>query len=143
MAVYREGYHIIEALLKQHKQVWQDSADYGILIKHSDKNWNMVKQLVDTYGIKGSRVHHGERGVSQKVKLIDEWAVSDARKTLKEATEVFQIDYWVVNGIKNVDGLLTVHKEQSEQDHVNNCHVCGRKFKGNSALCGRCERDVE
>ena len=142
MSVYKEGYYIIEALLKQHKQVWNDSADYGVLIKQNDKNWNMVKQLVDEYGVKGSRVQHGELGVSQQVKLIDEWAVSDERKTLKEATEIFKVDYWIVSRIKNVDGLLTISKEKNEDD-VNLCHVCGMKHRNKSALCRRCEIDVK
>lgn len=109
MSVYKEGYHIVESLLKQSKQIYPDACDFGVLVKKDDKNWNQLVQLIEWYGKEGTRKVNS-CGVTQQVMLMDEWAVSDERKTVKEATEIFQVDYNRISRMKDVDGLITITK---------------------------------
>lgn len=117
MAVYREGYHIVESLEKQHRQIWSDAADCGVPVCKGDANWNAAKQLVEWYGVKGTRSEHvyGDgklQGITitQEVMLMDEWAVSDERKTVKEATEIYRITFTTTPRIKGYEAIITVDK---------------------------------
>lgn len=98
MAVYREGFSAIEIISGHSKQIFDDAADYGMPVRKGDLLWKLVGQCVDTYRIPNARkvykYPNGKgitlaRTVSDRIKLIDEWAVSDGRKTLDEATEIY------------------------------------------------------
>jgi hypothetical protein len=94
MAVYREGFSIVEKLIALQGPVYQDGADYGVTANPDSPIFKAVKQLVDWYGVKGSRIDHGNFcGISHDVELVDEWAVSDNRKTMKEATQVYRVTW--------------------------------------------------
>ena len=119
MAVYREGFEILESLQKQSQQINPATADWGVPLKVRDKNWYQVKQLVDTYQIKGTRTGLLNRpksllGTSIQVELIDEWAVSDKRLTLDKATSIYRIDYVQIDKIKDPrnkwDAFITLTK---------------------------------
>lgn len=115
MAVYREGFKAIEEIKKLSVNIFNDACDFGAPTKKGDKIWNTAKQLVDWYKIEGTRKHDkystGE-SVSVEVKLIDEWAVSDERKTLKEATEKYRVNFVTCNSgkCKNMSGYIYVEK---------------------------------
>ena len=117
MAVYREGFYIVRKLEKEVRQIWPDAADYGVLVKVGDENWNAVKQLVERYGVKGTKelnVYSGGsfqcKTVTQNVMLMDEWAVSDEKKSVKEATEIYRVSYNTVKNMKGYDGLITIDR---------------------------------
>jgi len=109
MAVYREGYSIINELLKQSKRIYPDACDFGVPVKKGDSNFNSLKQLTEWYGIKRTRVQNS-CGVSQKIELLDEWAVSDGRKTVAEARDIYLVEYVNVQRQKDFDGIITVTK---------------------------------
>jgi hypothetical protein len=115
MSVYKEGYFIVDAIEKASKQIYPDACDYGVLVNKKDKFWNMAKQLADWYGVKETRKHNkygtGE-SVSIDIELLDEWAVSDKRKTEKQALDKFRLEFCTVgNKPKGYYGLITIHKE--------------------------------
>lgn len=95
MAVYREGYMILEQYEKQKVQIWNDACDEGVLINKGDKNYGAMMQLIEWYGDKVTRKVLGTGNQVQiEITLMDEWAVSDERKTIKEATEVYTVLYY-------------------------------------------------
>ena len=118
MAIYREGFKAIEAIEKSSKRIYDDAADYGALTNKGDEIWNTAKQLVDWYKVEGKREENRYstgRSCSAIVELIDEWAVSDERKTIKEATERYEACFvGVEGGIKTsegrYDGYIYVNK---------------------------------
>ena len=115
MAVYREGYHAVSELEKNQIRIYPDACDYGVPVKKGDRNWNLAKQLFDMYGDKESRkVHRYSTGINvdSVVTLIDEWAVSDEIKTVKEATDNFHLGYVKCStGVcKGYDGFIFVYK---------------------------------
>lgn len=96
MSVYKEGYHAIQLIESQSKQIFSDSCDFGAPTRRGDLIWNVAKQLVDQYGVKETRQeNHYETGrsVDQRVELMDEWAVSDERKTEQEAIDLFIVSF--------------------------------------------------
>ncbi len=95
MAVYREGFSILEKYGNEKHQIWNDSCDEGVAVSKDDSNWNVFKQLVEWYGDPSTRKCDKEVGiVSEVVTLIDEWAVSDERKTVEEATEEYLVTFY-------------------------------------------------
>ena len=76
MAVYREGFKIVESLGVLQGAIYPDAADIGVKVKKDCNVWNMAKQLSDMYGEKNSRVHNvyatGE-SVEIDIVLLDEW----------------------------------------------------------------------
>jgi len=96
MSVYKEGYMIVQDIQSKSKQIWDDACDYGVLVKKDDQTFNAVKQLTEWYGVKGTRVEQGDTGyksVNQTIFLMDEWAVSDKRKTEEEAKDLFNLSF--------------------------------------------------
>jgi len=100
MAVYREGYMILEQYEKQKSQIWNDACDEGVAVNKGDKLSGAMLQLVEWYGDKATRKETAPNQVQIEVTLMDEWAVSDERKTVKEATEVYTVNYY---GFKKSD----------------------------------------
>lgn len=93
MAVYREGYSIIDTIQKQLQQIFDDAADVGAPVNKNDKLWNAIKQLNEWYGVKGSKKKLDDDTFTFEFELMDEWAVSDRRKTEEEATERYKLTY--------------------------------------------------
>ena len=120
MSVYKEGYKALEIITGQARQVWNDSCDYGTPTTEGDSIWNTAKQLVDTYGKKETReVFKYSTGITVNVivELIDEWAVSDERKTLEQARERFIISFVGMKGLRKIwknkprpTGYITVNQ---------------------------------
>ena len=103
MAVYREGYHWVDELSKRSVQIFPDAADYGVPVRKGDEEWEVAKKLVEWYGVEGTREYNDYnvgKSVEHTIELMDEWAVSDGRKTIPEATERFQVGYVTCNGGK-------------------------------------------
>ena len=109
MSVYKEGYHIIKELNQRSKRIWNDSCDYGVLTNKGDMVWNMLKQLVEWYGVKETRkeYRYGLKNelvdVEIVVELMDEWNTHNI--------EPFKITFTSVqtkvDGVK-WDGLIGV-----------------------------------
>lgn len=114
MSVYKEGYHALEEIHKSAKQIWPDACDFGTPVKEGSTLWNSIKQLCEWYGIKSTRAVSAadkkHRTVSIYVHLMDEWAVSDGRKTEKEATEFYKVTYNKTPGIPGYDGFVEYYK---------------------------------
>lgn len=75
MGVYKEGYHAIKLIKMNTRQVFPDAADYGAPIRKGDEVWRWTKQLVDWYGVKGTRredIYRTGTTVSHEVELMSE-----------------------------------------------------------------------
>ena len=115
MAVYREGYHALNEIQSQEIQIYNDACDFGVPVRKGDSNWNLSKMLFTMYGDRETRQQHNYstgKNVYSFITLIDEWAVSDERKTLKEATETYSMCYTTCNTgkCKGYDGYISIHK---------------------------------
>jgi hypothetical protein len=96
MAVYREGYIALELIQNNSFQIFPDACDFGAPTRKGDSIWNAAKQLVDWYGEEGTRTENRYstgRSVEAHVELMDEWAVSDGRKSEREATDRFIVSF--------------------------------------------------
>lgn len=118
-AVYREGYKCLELIEQNSVQIYPDAADFGAPYNKGDKIYNATKQLVDWYKDKNIPIknHKYSTGASSEatVTLMDEWAVSDERKTVAEATEKYLVScVTATGGIKHngqtYTGYVTVTK---------------------------------
>ena len=80
MSVYKEGFFALAELVPQQKQVYNFACDYGVPMFKDDKNWNLVKMLVEFYGDDDSRkIIRYDVGttVSININLMDEWQTGD------------------------------------------------------------------
>ena len=120
MAVYREGYHCLERIQNQTVQVFNDAIDHGVPVKKCDKIWGAIKQLKEWYGIEGTRKQETDDSISFDFELMDEWAVTDGRKTEAEATERYKLTYTKLENYKSkpylnspfrgADGFVFIYK---------------------------------
>lgn len=111
MSVYKEAYEILRKIQKKSKQIWNDSADVGAMIKKDDALWMDVKQLMAWYGIKGTRKQWGGRkvrGVSMNIQLMDEFGWN-------QGPVIFTVSYCVFNP-----------KDRKEMRHDGFVSVSGR-----------------
>lgn len=116
MAVYREGFKAIELIEKNSVRIYNDACDFGAPTKKGDEIWNAAKQLVTWYGDEGTRSENRYatgRSCKADVTLIDEWAVSDERKTISQATEVYSVEFVSCTDgkCKDYDGYVFVYKK--------------------------------
>lgn len=116
MAVYREGFDAKFIIEAGSVQIFNDACDRGAPTKKGDKVWNAAKQLVEWYGeentIERSRYSTG-RSCKAEVILIDEWAVSDKRKTVSEATEKYVVEFvsCTTGKCKGYDGYVNIYRK--------------------------------
>ena len=115
MAIYREGYHAVNEIQSQLIQIYDDACDYGVPVKKNDRNWNLAKMLFSMYGDKLTRKQHDYStgtNVYSFITLIDEWAVSDERKTLKQATDTYAMHFTTckTGKCKGYDGFISLRK---------------------------------
>lgn len=115
MSVYKEGYSAVELISNNSKRIFDDACDWGAPTRKGDKIWNAANQLCKDYGVKGSRVvnrYLSGRSVKQQVVLIDEWSVSDERKTIKQATEKYEVTFvsCTKGACKGYDGYIVIVK---------------------------------
>lgn len=116
MSIYKEGYFAVESIVKESVQIYNDACDFGTPCKKGDKVWNAAKQLVEWYGDKKTRSeerYSTGRSCKSDFTLIDEWAVSDERKTLKQATENYSIEFISCTDgkCKGFDGYVVIYKK--------------------------------
>lgn len=105
MSVYKEGYHAVQLIQSNSRQIWPDACDFGAPTKKDDVLWNWAKQLADWYGIKSTRKVTGLNVSKQAdiyISLMDEW------KTGK--TEFFHLIYYKTPSIKGYDGFFEITK---------------------------------
>jgi hypothetical protein len=115
MSIYKEGYHALNEIQSQQIRIYDDACDFGVPVKKNDSNWNLAKQLFAMYGDKTTRKQHDYStgsNVYSFFTLIDEWSVSDERKTLKQATETYSMHYTTckTGKCKGYDGFVSIHK---------------------------------
>ena len=55
MSIYKEAVHAVNLIKRNSQRIYPDAADYGASVKKGDEIWNWAKQLVECYGVKGSR----------------------------------------------------------------------------------------
>ena len=115
MAVYREGYHALKELQSQSIRNYNDACDLGVPVRKNDKNWKLAKMLFAMYGDETTRQQHNYstgKNVYANIKLIDEWAVSDGIKTIKQATENYTLVYVTckTGNCKGFDGYITIDR---------------------------------
>ena len=113
MSVYKEGYYAVKEIQSQSIQIYSDACDYGVPCKKGDSIWNLTKQLTEWYGDKTTKVvNSNHTNADIMVTLIDEWSVSDERKTLKEATDNYHVSFTTCKDgkCKGFDGFVSVTK---------------------------------
>lgn len=115
MSVYKEGFTILDEIQNRSKRIFADAADFGVPVKKDDRIWNDAKQLADWYGVEGTRKesrYSTGRSVEKKVELIDEWAVSDERMSVSQATKLFLLTFVSCNtgACKGYDGYINIEK---------------------------------
>jgi len=115
MSVYKEGFEAVRMIKKASRQVWPDSADYGVPVKKGDALWNMTKQLVNWYGVENTRVQEnylGGKSVSQEIELMDEWNTGDIHRytvcfvTVSNHKDMDGIVYLKLTFLKDMDGIV-------------------------------------
>lgn len=92
MAVYKEGFDAIRNYNSAKQQIWNDACDEGVLVHTGNLFFKYMKTIVEMYGDESTRIAT-KNNVQVDITLIDEWAVSDERKSLKDATEKYTIHY--------------------------------------------------
>tara|TARA_R110001599_G_scaffold162598_3_gene351854 strand:+ start:2511 stop:2861 length:351 start_codon:yes stop_codon:yes gene_type:complete len=113
MSVYKEGYSAVQKLTEAQTQVYPTSCDYGAPVNKGDRLWNIASLLVKDYGLDGSRkitTYATGQSVEVKIELINEWAVSDRRKTLEEAIDHFTLSFVTTQLLDWHDGYITIEK---------------------------------
>ncbi len=101
MSVYKEGFYAVELIKKNSRQIWNDACDFGAPMKNGDELWNWTKQLIDWYGVEGTRKQENYSTgttVKQRVSLMNEW--TDGSEVMYEVT------YTTVANNKNIDGYV-------------------------------------
>lgn len=71
MSVYKEGFMIVEAIMRKEQRIFSDAADSGTIVTKGDSTWKSIKQLYDGYGVQGTRVK-GKHSASFEFELVDE-----------------------------------------------------------------------
>jgi len=105
MSVYKEFFYILGEIEDASVQIFGDAADFGAPTKRGDFLWGAAKQLIEWYGVEGTRKEERYStgySVSQIVSGLDEF------ETGKE--EQYRIDFVSCNSgkCKGYDGMLTV-----------------------------------
>lgn len=106
MSVYKEAVHAVNLIRSKSRQVWNDSADFGVPVKKGDDVWNQAKLLVDWYGVKGTRNEHNYATgttVSQKVSYMPNEHSSG------RYVEV-EVVFVTVRNNKHMDGIVYINE---------------------------------
>lgn len=111
MAVYREFFSGVDKIVDAQRRIWPDAADFGVPVKKDDVFWNTAAQLASWYGDPETRhidVYSTGTTVSIEIEGLDEWAVSDERKTEEQATYRFKLEYITTRSDKKMDGYISL-----------------------------------
>jgi len=96
MSVYKEFVKASQIIEKNSKKIYTDSVDFGAPAKKGDDVWNAAATLSYWYGDKTTRKevkYSTGTSVEIEVTFIDEWAVSDGEKSVKQATTVYMLEF--------------------------------------------------
>jgi hypothetical protein len=117
MSIYKEGYNVLSQIDAASKRIFQDAADFGAPTMKGDALWVGVGQLVHTYKTGGSktldeRLVGGTKRIKVNIRLVDEWAAADDRKSIPEATEYYKVEYTMCGkgACQGYDGYITIEK---------------------------------
>lgn len=124
MSVFKEGYKAIETIQRNTQQVFNDACDAGAPVYIDGVIWKVIQTLVNYLDDdERAGIVRTNEGCTCKVTLIDEWAVSDQRKTYEQAQDTFVIEYqkldtyqnkpYLTESFKGADGYVNVYKEAS------------------------------
>ena len=103
MSVYKEGYHLVSMIEKASKRIYPDACDYGAPVRKGDVLWNEIKQIIEWYGNKETRVvelYSTGTTVKCTIELMDEWTTG--------REEHFELTYVTTRKDKNMDGYVYV-----------------------------------
>jgi len=106
MSVYKEAVHAIATIENQSKRIYPDACDFGAPVKKGDDTWNWAKQLVDWFGVEGTRKEHRYATgatVSQKVSYMPNEHNSSSYVTV-------EVVFVLVEGQRNMDGYIYIQK---------------------------------
>lgn len=109
----------IEALEAKQGYVYPDAADFGTKVRAGDKMWKLTQQLVDWYGVKGTRTETRYATgvtVSHVVELMDEWNTG--------AVSRFKITFVSDRSAKDFDGYIEVEELESNACTHSDDRVC-------------------
>lgn len=86
MSVYKEAVLAVKVIKQNSKRIYPDACDFGAPVRKGDDIWNWAKQLVDWYGVKGTRKESRYStgvSVSQKVMFMPDEHNSDKYVTVE------------------------------------------------------------
>ena len=119
MSVYKEFYFGVQEIQLHQVPVFNDAIDVGVPVKKGDKFWKLSKSL-KRFANEGVKSYQTDFDTSIIITGLDEWAVSDRRKTVEQATDHFKMSYTILKtyknkpylnpAFKNADGFLTITK---------------------------------
>lgn len=119
MAVFREAFNAMELIQKNSSQVFSDAADYGAPYVKGDKIWDACQQLASYHDPGTEKSEKWKGGKTLEIIVIDEWAVSDGRKTVEQATftvvmsvnslKQFRNKPYLLPKFKDATGFVSIH----------------------------------
>jgi hypothetical protein len=103
MSVYKEFYFAANEIIKSSRQIWPDSADFGVPVRKGDKMWNLSKSICDQYEPDSRKVDAYSTGstVTTVFSVYNEYDGSMAE-------EKWRMEYTTVRNDKNMDGILSI-----------------------------------
>jgi hypothetical protein len=112
MAVYREGFKAYETYMNKYQRIFTDACDVGVPITDNPTDvGNQIMQMLLWYKNDETRKLVPD-GVQIDVELLDEWALSDGRKTEKEAEFNLKLTYYkVTNSLRRSENYLAIPQE--------------------------------
>lgn len=116
MSVYKEGFYAKDLIEKRSVRIFNDACDFGAPTSKGDEIWNMASTINHFYGDENTRKEERYltgKSCSVEFTLIDEWAVSDERKTVNQATETFILSFTscTTGNCKGFEGYITICKK--------------------------------
>lgn len=99
---------LVESIESKSKQIFPDAADFGAPTRKGDAVWNAAKQLVDWYGVEGTRIEQRYptgTTVSQVIEYMPNEHESD------EYIKVV-VEYTTTRNHPSMDGYVTVYLQQ-------------------------------
>jgi hypothetical protein len=106
MSVYKEAVHAINLIKKNTKRIYPDACDEGTPVRKGDEVWNWAKQLVEWYGVEGSRKvvkYSTGTTVSNRVRYMPNEHGSSVYKTVT-------LTYVTTRHDKDIDGYIILEE---------------------------------
>lgn len=109
MSVFKEGFEGVNYLIQNARPLSKDHIQDVVLVIKNDKAWNWIKQLVNWYGIKNSRIEtltpEGKK-ITHLIELVDEVTAEISKYRITYCPGIFHLDKRVV-GYVYIEPLKT------------------------------------